>query len=169
MLDEGASTDGNVTLGRIASAHGIKGWVNVQSHTRPAENLLEFEDWLIGDKAYRVAESRRAGQRLQVKLESVDDRTAAETIRGQWIQVPRDAMPEPEAGEYFWVDLIGLRVRTSDGADLGKVDGLMDTGANDVLVVEGERQRLVPFDQDNVIQRIDLDEGEILVDWDPAF
>jgi len=86
-------------------------------------------------------------------------------MRGQEIAVRREQLPAAEEGEYYWVDLVGLRVETLDGSELGRVDHLMATGANDVLVVEGERQRLIPFVTGHIVKDVDLDAGVIRVDW----
>ncbi len=78
-------------------------------------------------------------------------------------------MPASEDGSWYWMDLIGLQVVTTGGVVLGQVTGLVETGANDVLVVQGERERLVPFVIDQYVKRVDLDAGLIEVDWDPEF
>lgn len=169
MAEQEHDTGDLLTVGRIASAHGIKGWVNVQSFTRPADNLLEHDCWTIDGSDVAVTQSRRSGKRIQVKLQGIDDRNQAESLKGHWIQVSRDAIAGLQDNEYLWADLIGLRVRTSEGVELGQIAGLMETGANDVLVVKGDRERLIPFDQDNVIRRVDLAEGYMEADWDPAF
>jgi 16S rRNA processing protein RimM len=88
---------------------------------------------------------------------------------GYEIGIRRDQLPVAQPGEYYWSDLQGLNVVTVDGHPLGRVDHLMETGANDVLVVQGERERLIPFVLDQVVVDVDLDKGEIRVDWDKDF
>ena len=83
--------------------------------------------------------------------------------------MPRDALPPPKPGEYYWVDLEGLRVETVEGMELGRIDHLFATGANDVLVVRGERERMIPFVQPEVVTGVDFDAGVVVVDWDPEF
>ena len=87
------------------------------------------------------------------------------------IAINREQLPRPEAGEYYWQDLTGLQVRTVNDVDLGKVTGLMETGANDVLVVKAEdgRERLIPFIREQVVTQVDLEAGTMTVDWDPEF
>jgi 16S rRNA processing protein RimM len=85
------------------------------------------------------------------------------------IALYRQQLPELEAGDYYWSDLIGLRVLNLDGVDLGQVERLIETGANDVLVLQGERERLIPYLKDQVIKQINLDDKVIQVDWDPEF
>lgn len=102
-------------------------------------------------------------------LEGCRDRESAEALRHAAVAVPRSALPEPAPGEYYWHDLIGLAVVTTDGEELGRVDHLLETGANDVLVVYGKRERLIPWIQGQVVQSVDPAGGGIIVDWDPAF
>ncbi len=78
-------------------------------------------------------------------------------------------MPDPEPGEYYWFDLVGLRVVTVDDVDLGRVTAMMETGANDVLVVQGDRERLIPMVADEFVTAVDLEAGTIRVEWDPEF
>ena len=102
-------------------------------------------------------------------LGGVDDRDSAEKLVGAEIFVDRDQFGDVERDEYYWADLVGTRVVTADDQDLGVVESLFETGANDVLVVQGDRRRLVPFLLGSVIQTVDLDSGIIVADWDPDF
>jgi 16S rRNA processing protein RimM len=102
-------------------------------------------------------------------LPGFDDRERAATLVGQQICVGRDQMPPTEEGEYYWADLEGLRVVTTGGRELGRVDRMMETGANDVMVVSGDRERLIPFIQGQYVKRVDLEAELIEVDWDPDF
>jgi len=162
-----------VTLGRIGAPHGIRGWVRIQSAARPPESILEFDRWWIGagDEAreLRVLDSAVRARDIVARLEHCDDRATAAALRNAEISVPAEALPEPEDGEWYWHELIGLRVVTVEGADLGRVDHLLETGANDVLVVRGERERLIPWIPEQVIREIDPEQGRMTVDWDPDF
>jgi 16S rRNA processing protein RimM len=122
-----------------------------------------------GWQEFAVEASRVQSNGIVVRLEGCRDRESAVALRHAMVAVPRSALPEPEAGEYYWHDLIGLTVMTTDGVELGHVDHLFETGANDVLVVQGDRERLIPWIQDQVVQRIDLTDGRMIVDWDPSF
>ena len=102
-------------------------------------------------------------------LGGVDDRDSAEKLVGAEILVDRDQFGDVERDEYYWADLVGTRVVTADDQDLGVVESLFETGANDVLVVQGDRRRLVPFLLGSVIQAVDLESGIIIADWDPDF
>ena len=158
-----------VPVGRVAGPYGVRGWLRVRSDTDPPEGLLDHGTWLIGGRGgwaeHHLAEGRRHGAGLVVRLEGVTDRDAAGAFAGRDVGVARDALPALEDGEYYWADLIGLEVRNAEGVALGTVVRMMETGANDVLVVDGERERLVPYLPDRVVRRVDLAAGRIEVDW----
>ncbi|HUL13157.1 MAG TPA: ribosome maturation factor RimM [Methylococcaceae bacterium] len=163
-----------VVVGEIAGAYGVKGWVKIHSYTEPAENILDYSPWrLAGDKCesreYKVIAGRRHGQAVVARLEGVETRDQAVGLRFQKISVSRDQFPQLERGCYYWVDLIGLKVLTCSGVEFGTVAEMMATGANDVMVVRGERERLVPFVLDEYVKEVRLDEGIMIVDWDPDF
>ncbi|WP_295887458.1 ribosome maturation factor RimM [uncultured Thiohalocapsa sp.] len=158
-----------IQLGRIGAPHGVRGWVRVFSDTEPPENIFAYQPWLVGDTEMRVVEGHRHGKVLIARLAGCDDRDAAAALTGLAVAVRRSQLPPPQPDELYWVDLEGLRVETTAGADLGQVSHLLPTGANDVMVVAGERERLLPFVWDEVVKDIDFERGRILVDWDPAF
>jgi 16S rRNA processing protein RimM len=163
-----------VTLGRISGAHGIQGWVKVHSDTSPRENIVNYSPWFLelGGRQERrqVKGGRRQGKAVVAKLIGCNDRDAAEALVGALIRVPRSELPETtEPGEYYWADLVGLRVETLDGVDLGTIEQLFETGSNDVIVVQGERERLIPYIWQQVVVEVDLQAGLMRVDWDPDF
>jgi 16S rRNA processing protein RimM len=165
------SADTMVALGFISAVHGLKGWVKVHSWTRPKEAILDYQSWLLGEdrKAVKLLDGRKQGKGLVVCLPGIEDREQAMTMVGQQIFVRREQMPAVAKDEYYWSDLEGLEVHTTKGVLLGKVERLMDTGANDVLVICGQRDHLVPFVQGQYVTRVDLEGGLIEVDWDPEF
>ena len=116
-----------------------------------------------------LEDGRAQGKGLVVKLAGCDDRDQAEAMRNRQIAIHRDQLEVLAENEYYWNDLIGLNVRSVDGVEFGRVDHLVDTGSNDVLVVKGDRERLIPFLQPDVVCRVDLEMREIEVDWDPDF
>jgi 16S rRNA processing protein RimM len=142
----------------------------VFSYTQPREAILEYDRWYLKRKgewqATAISEGKRHGKTVIAHFEGVDDRDQAAAFINCEIAIDRDALPEAEDGSYYWADLEGLRVVHRDGTELGRVAYLMETGANDVLVTEGERERLIPFVADKVILDVDLDEGVISVDWE---
>lgn len=172
-----------VVLGRINGLFGVKGWVKVYSYTRPAENLFDYLRWELGNETsgrpidwrlFRVLGWRRQGKTLVVQLADADgtplaDRDAAVGLLDAEIAVPRADLPELEPGRYYWSDLVGLEVLNRDAVSLGRVSAMMETGANDVLVVDGERQRLIPFVLDEIVDAVDLESGQITVDWASDF
>jgi 16S rRNA processing protein RimM len=115
------------------------------------------------------AQGHEQGKGMVAKLSGCDDRDAAVALVGAEIRIPRSALPKPKRGEFYWADLEGLDVVTVDGAPLGKVSHLFATGANDVLVVSGERERLIPYVTGQFVKKVDLDAGCITVDWDEDF
>lgn len=159
-----------VILGRISGLFGVRGWVKVYSYTDPREAVLNYGRWLLsGKNGWReatVAEGKRHGKTVIVRIEGYDERDAAAGLIGTEIGVPRDELPETGDDQYYWSDLEGLRVVDREGAVLGKVDYLLETGANDVMVVKGEQERLIPFVIDKVVLGVDLAKGEISVDWE---
>jgi len=159
-------------MGRIAAPFGIKGWVKVQPFSEDPGTLLDFESWRVGRGAqhshYSVEAAQEHGKALVAKLAGIDDRDAAYALRGQEISVAKSALPPPQDNEYYWSDLIGLRVVNREGVELGTVDSLMESGTNDLLVVKGTREHLIPFIAAFVGQ-VDLAGGTIEVDWGEDF
>lgn len=160
-------------MGRVSGAYGVRGWLRVRSDCEPAEQLLGYSPWQLktaeGWRSHVLEGGKSHGAGLVVKLAEVDDREDARALAGADIAVDRSQLPALEEGEHYWSDLIGLAVVTVNGEALGRVTGLLATGANDVLVVAGDRERLVPFIDGQVVVEVDCRAGRIEVDWDPAF
>lgn len=162
-----------ICLGRIAGLWGLDGWLRIHSYTRQRAEVLDYGSWLIGppERARRVSveDSRQPGRGgLVVKLWDVNDRESALGLVGSLIQVTPEQLPALENGEFYWHQLEGLVVETLEGTPLGVVDHLFETGANDVLVVVGDRQRLLPY-MPQVVRDVDLESGVMRVDWDADF
>ncbi len=140
------------------------------SYTQPREAILDYDRWYVNRQgewqAAAISEGKRHGKTVIAHLEGVDDRDEAAALVDCDIAVDREAMPDADDGSYYWADLEGLKVVRRDGTELGNVAYLMETGANDVLVVHGEHERLIPFVAEKVILDVDLDNGVISVDWD---
>lgn len=174
-----------VIVGRIGAAHGLAGEVKITSHTQPPGNIETYRPWLIGRdgsfREVRVLALRAVGGGYLARLDGIGDRTAAQALTGLDVAVPRHVLPDLEPGrEYYWRDLIGLAVVDRGGRSLGRVRRLLETGANDVLVIappqaaesEGTRRGadevLIPF-VEAFVDQVDLPGGRILVDWvDPS-
>ena len=162
-----------VTMATIGASWGLKGWVKVWSSTSPPESLLEHKLFRGDSQTWKgeleVTESKSQGRFLAFKFADCDSREAAERLKGADLQLLRSTLPAAEPGEYYWHELIGLKVTTKTGVELGSIAEMMETGSNDVMVVEGDRRRWVPFIEPDVVLKIDLAEGSCLVDWDPEF
>lgn len=165
--------DKRVVLGRVSGLFGVRGWLKIFSDTDPREGIVEYNPWQVCVRdewrSVQVEAGQRHGKNVVVKLAGIDDREAATSLMGAEIAVNRSDLPKPAAGEYYWADLEGLSVRTESGVELGTVGHLVATGANDVLVVKGERERLIPFIKEQVVKDIDLEQQVLVVDWDPEF
>lgn len=162
-----------VRIGHFAGCFGVKGWVKVFSYTKPKENILAYSPWiLIGQDRvteFKIIEGCRHGKSLVARLNGIESRAEAAEFTGREIYINREQLPEIEQDEYYWADLVGLAVLTENNVNLGRVESLIETGANDVLVVKGDQERLIPFLQKDVVRFIDLEGGKILVSWDPDF
>ena len=172
-----------IAVGKTGAPYGVRGWVKVHSFTDSVENILEYDPWYIDSRGSAsktssetqvwieasLVEAKIHGKGIIAKFEGCDDRDAALKMGGLDIAIRRDQLPEPEKGEYYWIDLQGLEVKTLDDVSLGTVDHIEATGANDVLVVKGQRERLIPYVMDHIVYEVNLDDGFIRVDWDPDF
>lgn len=160
-----------VFLGRISGVHGIKGWVRVYSDTEPREAIFDYQPWLLGEqkKAIRVLAGKRQGKHLVAELDGVSDRNDAEDLIGLTIAIERERLPELSEKNYYWTDLIGLSVFGTDDFEFGSISEMIATGANDVMLVKGDKERLIPFIQDTYVKKVDLEAGSVLVEWDPEF
>lgn len=173
-------TENRIIVGKFGSCYGIRGWLRVFSFTENSESIFSYQPWYIyQDGKWQVVELesfKPHNQDIVVKIAGVDDRDAANALTNCEIAVDSQLLPQLTEGNFYWKDLIGCRVITTQGYDLGIVTTLMETGSNDVLVVKANlndafsvKERLVPFVEQHVIKQIDLDTKEIKVEWDPAF
>lgn len=162
-----------ISVGKVSGIFGVKGWIKIYSYTEARENILSYSPWILKrgkeSKTVEVLEGRRHGKTVIASLEGLNDRDKAAELNGWEILIRAEQLPNARQGEYYWTDLIGLQVKTVSGVDIGSVEQMLETGANDVVVVKGERERLIPFLQGQTIIDIDLVSGEMLVDWDPDF
>jgi 16S rRNA processing protein RimM len=160
-----------VILGHVSGVHGVQGWVRIHSLTEPREAIFEYQPWLLGEsrESVRVLRHEGQGNRLIARLENAEDRDQAEALVAREIAVYRDQLPPLPGDSYYWTDLVGLSVRLEDGSPLGTIERMLATGANDVMVVRGDRERLIPFVPGPYVKKVDLAAGEVVVDWDPDF
>lgn len=169
-----------IEVGRIADAWGIKGWFKVLSHSADPEALFSSKRWYLqptekgvktfsGTLLLRVREAKDHSGTIVATAQEIDDRNAAESLRGARIFVPRSSFPTAATDEYYWVDLIGLAVRNREGVALGSVKELLSTGPQTVLVLAFEadskpQERMIPFVA-AYVDKVDLEARCITVDW----
>lgn len=170
-------------MGHVSAPFGIKGWIRVQSYSGNTGNLKNFPTWWLSSAAgwqeYEVEQAQAQGPDVVAKLAGCEDRDLAAAFKGRVVAIPREAFPPAEKGEFYWADLVGLKVMSIEGLDFGVVSSMLETGANAVMVVqqsavEGDREpkrqqeRLIPFIA-SVIKRVDIAAGVIEVDWGADF
>lgn len=160
-----------VVLGRLADPYGLRGWLKLYVFADDPEAWADMPVWWIGREGGPWREIglkglKSHGDGVVVLLDGVDDRTAAEAMKGFLVGAPREALPQTDEDEFYWADLIGLEVINSAGERLGKVAGLLETGANDVLrvVADDKTERLLPFVA-AVVLSVDKEAGLIQVKW----
>lgn len=159
----------NVVLGRILGAHGVRGWLKVVSYTEPADNLLQHRAWLLAregeaGREYRVREAEFDGRWLRARLENIEDRDAAEALRGLNIEVARTALAPAGPREYYRDDLLGFTVSNLAGTALGQLSHFLEAPAAAVMVVRGDREYWIPAAPPHLV-RVQLEAGQIVVDW----
>lgn len=169
-----------VTVGRILSVYGVKGWVKVFSYTDPKEQIFRYQPWYLVDGAdarvITLSDGKPHGKGLVALVEGVNDRDAALAgLVGKEVAVPQAVLPKSQGDTFYWRDLIGLRVINVKDEDLGVIVEMLETGANDVMRLQGDdqsvdgRERLLPWAPQEVVQQVDLAGGTLRVDWDADF
>ncbi len=187
------SDNDKIELGKIVGVWGIQGWVKVHSYTRNRQDVGQYSNWLLtngskstgkesrsrsavsiaSDKVHTVEQCRLQGQSVVAKLAGIDDRNVAQTLIGQKIFIDASQLAPLPENEFYWFQLIGLNVVTVDGHELGVVDSMLETGANDVFVVKQTQdgavvERLIPY-IDSVVADIDIQSKSLTVDWDKDY
>ena len=160
-----------VCMGQFGSTYAVQGWLKLQSFSDPDDGILSYQPWYTKEKQpLNIEQSRRHGRGFVVKVRGIDNPEMARALIGKEVFVPRDQLPELAPGEYYWADLLGLKVINRAGRQLGKVEEMMETGANDVLVVKpdqaGKANILIPYVMQRYIDSVDLAAQTIQVDWD---
>ncbi len=169
-----------VTLGRVAGVYGVRGWVRIDSQTRPASTILKYQGWQLRHEGRsfqtEVIEARAQGKGIVAQItgedgQVIDDRDQAARLIGATIEVEREALPELPEGQYYWVDLIGLQVVNTSATVLGTVQDVTSNGAQDVLVVvdDAGTQRLIPFVLGHIVERVEIAEGRIICAWEADY
>lgn len=174
-----------IELGKIVGVWGVKGWLKLHSYTRNRADISDYSRWRLQpvgrytdspesldlSQAIEVLECRQQGRGIVARLEGVNTRNQAEALIGSKILVDEADLPELEEGEFYWQQLIGLQVVSTQGDDLGRISSMLETGANDVIVIGGQSGNpdvLIPYVKQVVVD-VDLAAGTMTVDWDPAY
>ena len=163
----GADDDRKVVLGRLGAPFGVQGWIRLQSYTDPPEQIVGYTALRAGTPGAAVVlrEWKRVGRgQLAVRMEGVDSRDAAVALGGRDLWVRRDDLPPVAPGEFYFADLVGLEAVNQEGQALGRVAEILDLPAHPVLVLRGERERLVPLVPERLV-RVELDAGRVTLDW----
>lgn len=162
-----------VIVGRFGRPHGIKGFVKVLSFTEPADNILQYHDWHANIKnqwqPLKILQVEVNDKFILVQVEGYQEREQAAYLTNVDIAVKHEQLPELQAGEYYWHQLIGMQVVNQEGIDYGQVVEVFATGSNDVLVVMGDKRRLIPYLPGQVVLDVNDTKRVITVDWDMDF
>lgn len=155
-----------VVMGQVIAPFGIKGWLRIRSFTDEIDALANYSQWWLqleaGWKLFDLAESNVSVKGLTARLAEIADRTQAEQLSNAQVAVSRSTLPQLEADEFYWADLIGFSVTTPQQEKIGVLDGLLETSAADVLVVKGDAEHLIPA---ALIKQVDMSGKQIIVDW----
>jgi len=174
------SKENQITLGKVGAVYGIKGWLRIHSFTDETDAILDYFPWSLklgnNTQTVDITDWRKHNKGLIVKIAGIDDRDDAQALVGSEILTNESALAELPQGDYYWRDLIGMAVVTTKGYDLGVVSDMLETGANDVLVVKAnlndgfsKKERLIPYLLEQVVESVSIGNKQICVDWDPGF
>ena len=163
--------DKKVFIGKVTGAHGIKGWLKIQSFSSPPENILNYPSWIIDNQGvedfYLIEQGKKLNNKIIVKLEKIDDRTTAEFLINSKIQILRSDLPKLSNESYYWSDLEGLNVLNLEEKIIGNIESLIETGANDVMVINSLKNKriLIHFVMHQIIKEVNIELNCIKVDW----
>ena len=162
-----------VEVGRLGAAHGVRGWLRVQSFTDPPQRLFEWKRWCLqpeqgAAREVNLLEARPQGNGWIARLEGIEERDAASRLSGQMVLIDRAALPPTTGREHYRSDLVGFEVKNVEGAVLGVVDHFVDTAGNAVMVIKGEREHWVPVTGQH-LRSVDKDARRVIVDWPEDF
>jgi len=177
------NTSDCILLGKFVGVWGVKGWLKVFSYTRPRQDIGSYKQWLLIPQKVNLSKQtevsaalaeikkcKEQGQNIVAKLESVDYRDQAQALIGMNICILREQLKDLPEGEFYWSEMLDCQVINQQGDDLGIVNSILETGANDVLVVHQQmadgttQERLIPYSMDTVLS-LDIEQKQILVDW----
>ncbi len=160
-----------IIVGKINGFYGLKGYLKVFSETRPRDAILDYKELKLklngAWKTFEIADSKIASKSLVIKFKGFEDRTSVEHLLGTVLAIEKSQLPKLPKEQFYWSELIGMQVESINGYLFGKVNSLIETGANDVLVVDHHgKDCLIPFTMHHTIVSVDLEQGVIIVDWE---
>lgn len=162
-----------VTVGRVGRVYGVHGFVTIHSFTEPQSQILSYQPWVLGDgntwRNLKVAQVEETSKHTLVQFEGYHNPEQSRLLTGLWLAVPRDRLPAPAKGEYYWADLMGLQVYTTTDEPLGTIVDIFSTGAHPILVLQGDKERMIPFVTGDIITAVDLKHKRLTANWDPLF
>jgi 16S rRNA processing protein RimM len=167
------NTPRRVEVGRLGAAHGVRGWLRVQSYTDPPQRLFEWKLWQLqsltgAEREVKLLEARPQGNGWIARLEGIEERDAASRLSGYLVLVDRDELPVTTGREHYRADLVGFEAKNVEGVLLGMVDHFVDTPGNAVMVIKGEREHWVPVSAQH-LRSVDTDTRRVIVDWPADF
>jgi len=167
------NADSYITIGKLGSSYGVKGWLKVHAYTEFGASILDYKPWYLSSgkdntwQAIEIEDGRVHGNIVIAKLAEIHNPEDARLLTGKFIAIRRSQLPTLHKDEYYWSDLQGLKVIDQHGENIGIVSYLMATGSNDVLVIKGIKEQAIPYLPGTVITKVDLENGEIIVNWEP--
>ena len=154
-----------ILIGKVSGCFGVKGWLKVFSYTDPRDNITTYANWIVNGVVFKAVESKQNGKLIVAKLNGIDDKETAFMLIGQKIEIEKEQLHSLNQGEYYWHDLIGIEVTNKQGVKFGTIKSLLETGAHDVVIIQGERERIIPYIMDKTILEINIEKNSMLVDW----
>ena len=162
-----------VVMGKVLVPYGVNGWVKVYSFTEKIESFLTYKKLFLSQDQknwleIKVKDIKLHGKTIIANFSEIADRTQAESYKDYLIGVQKNLLPKLKEDQYYWNDLIGCEVLNLQNISFGLVDTFIKTGANDVIVVKGDKERLIPYTARTVL-KADTINAKIIVDWDEEF
>ncbi|MBT3993940.1 MAG: ribosome maturation factor RimM [Gammaproteobacteria bacterium] len=164
--------DKTINIGKVIGLHGVKGWLKILSFSSPPENIFNYKSLIISNKyinqIFHIEDSRKQGKKILIKLDNIDDRTSAESLKESDIYIQRSDLPHLSEDTYYWEDLLGFNVFNQNNIKIGNVDSFIETGSNDVLIVKTTKNKniLIPFIMNKSIKVVNIESHYITVDWE---
>lgn len=154
-----------ILIGKVSGCFGVQGWLKIFSYCEPRENITSYDTWIVNDIVFDSIDSKRNGKLIVAKLKGVDDKDTALTLIGQKIEINKEQLHKLDDDQFYWHDLTGLEVTNKQGVLFGTIKSLLETGAHDVVIINGDRERIIPYIMGQTILEVNLEKNSMLVDW----